>query len=241
MADSFSSMVEFKSGGQTISGFLAQPVQEGVHPGIVLVHEWAGLLDHPKEVCMRLARHGYVVLAPDLFHGKIGRTIEQNMQLSRNLEDPGALRDLAAGLNYLQGQPFVKKDRIGCIGFCMGGRLSLLFTEHSQALAAGVVFYGGVFNREINEKTPKHPYDLIGNIRCPILCIFGEADASIPMADVGRFSEALAQQKKTFELYTYPSAQHAFHNDTSSERYHAEAARDAWDKTIKFYEKYLKK
>ncbi len=241
MADSFSSVVEFKKNGQTISGFLAQPVNEGVYPGIILIHEWAGLVDHVKEVCMRLARQGYAVLAPDLFHGHIGRSVEQNMQLSGSLDDAIALRDLDAGLNYLQGLPFVIKDRIGCIGFCMGGRLSLLFTEHNQALTAGVVFYGSIFNREVTENKPKHPYDLIANIRCPLLGIYGEADAGIPIDHVAKLREALTSQSKTFELYTYPGAQHAFQNDTNPEKYHPEAARDAWDKTLKFFKEYLKK
>lgn len=241
MADSFSSLVEFKSNGQTISGFLAQPVKEGVYPGIILGHEWAGLIDHPKEVCISLARQGYIVLAPDLFHGRIGRTVEQNMQLSGSLDDTIALMDLNAGLDYLRGLPSVRKDRIGCIGFCMGGRLSLLFTEHNQTLAAGVVFYGNIFNRAITEKTPKHPYDLIANIRCPLLGIFGEADTIIPLDHVAKLREALTSHRKTFELYTYPGAQHAFHNDTSPDRYHPEAARDAWDKTLGFFEKHLKK
>ncbi len=240
MADSFSSTVEFPGNGQALSGFLSQPVEEGVYPGIIVIQEWSGLLDHIKEVCMRLARQGYVTLAPDLFHGRIGRSVEQNQQLSGGLDDGGALRDLDASLAYLQGLPMVTKDRIGSVGFCMGGRLSLLFTENNQALRAGAVFYGGVFNREITEAKPKHPFDLLANIRCPLLGIYGEADASIPMDHVAKLREALTAGNKVFEIYTYPGAQHAFGNDTHADRHDPQATQDAWEKTMKFFGKYLK-
>ena len=240
MADSFSSMVEFQSGNETIKGFTSQPVKEGIYPGIILAHEYSGLLDHVKEVCMHLARQGYVVLAPDLFRGRVGHSPEESTQLSRSLDDTIALRDLNAGFDYLKRQPIVSKDRIGCMGFCMGGRQSLLFAGHNPALAAAVVFYGNIFNREITPKTPKHPYDLVANIRCPLLGIYGEADGSIPMEQVSKLRELLSSHKKVFELYTYPGAQHAFHNDTNPERYHPEASHDAWGKALKFLEKYLK-
>ena len=240
MADSFSSTVEFQGNGQALSGFLSQPVAEGVYPGIIVIQEWSGLMDHIKEVCMQLARQGYVTLAPDLFHGRIGRSVEQNQKLSEGLDDEGALRDLDASLAYLQGLPIVVKDRIGSVGFCMGGRLSLLFTENNQALSAGVVFYGGVFNREITEAKPKHPFDLLANIRCPLLGIYGEADESIPMDHVAKLREALTAGNKVFEIYTYPGAQHAFGNDTNTDRHDPQATKDAWEKTMKFFGKYLK-
>lgn len=240
MADSYSETVELKSGGEKVPGFLSQPIAPGVYPGVIVIQEWNGIADHIKEVCIRLARQGYVALAPDLYHGTIGRTPEQNRGLSQNLDDVVAYRDLSAGIDYLRGRPGVRGERIGCIGFCMGGRQSLLLACQNQNLAAGVVYYGSIYSREITAKQPKHPIDLVPGLACPLLGIFGEADAGIPMEHVGRLREALTRHKKTFEIHSYPGAQHAFANDTNPERYHPQATQDAWAQTLAFYQKHLK-
>lgn len=240
MADSFSQMVKFRSGRGNIGGFLAQPIAPGVYPGVIVIQEWAGIVDHVKEVCMSLARQGYVALAPDLFHGTIGRSPEQNRGLSGNVDDAVAYRDLSGGIDYLRGQPFVRGERIGCIGFCMGGRQSLLLACQNKHLAAGVIYYGSIYTRELTAKQPKHPIDLVPSLACPLQGIFGEADAGIPMEHVGRLREALTRHGKTFEIHSYPGAQHAFANDTNPERYHPQATQDAWAQTLAFYQRYLK-
>ena len=227
MADSFSSMVEFKRNGQAISGFLAQPVNEGVYPGIILIHEWTGIVDHVKEVCMRLARQGYAVLAPGLFHGRIGRSVEQNMQLSESLDDAIALGDLGASLNYLQGLPFVIRDRIGCIGFCMGGRLAWRLLTMRQDLRAGVPFYGAA-----------PPSADVPKIRAAVLAIYGELDERIN-ATIPDLEKAVHGSGVHYEKVMYPGADHAFHNDTGV-NYQPEAARDAWTRTLAHFAQHLK-
>ncbi|MBI2849151.1 MAG: dienelactone hydrolase family protein [Chloroflexi bacterium] len=239
MADSFSMMVSFPGDGEPISGYLAQPLIEGEYPGVIVIQEWAGLVDHIKEVAMRLARQGYVALAPDLFHGQVGRTLEQCMQLSGALDDRIAFRDLTAGFRYLQTLPMVDSQHIGCIGFCLGGRQSMLFAGRNQDLRAAVAFYGRIFNPAITDRSPVHPIDLAPQIRCPFLGIFGEADTSIPMEHVAKLREALEKNNKTFEMYTYPGAEHAFANETNAARHNPEATKDAWDKTLAFFRRYL--
>jgi len=238
--DSVSKPIQIKVINSSIPGFLAQPNAEGVFPGMVVIQEWWGLADHIKEVCMRLARQGFVAVAPDLYHGKVGRTAEENMALRAQVSDKGVMEELDGSVTYLKEQAFVKKGRIGVIGFCFGGRYSLLFGCHSKELAATVVYYGPPINTQITEKTPLNPIDLIPNLASPLLGIFGEADASIPLGDVGKLREALQKAGKSFEIKTYPGAQHAFNNDTNAERHHPEASKGAWQRTIDFLNRHLK-
>lgn len=238
--DSVSKPIKIRVANRSIPGFIAQPNMEGIFPGIVVIQEWWGLTDHIKEVCMRLARLGFVAVAPDLYHGKVGRSAEENMALRAQVSDKSVLRELDGAVACLKSQPFVKKERIGVIGFCFGGRYSLIFGCHSKELAATVVFYGPPINTQITEKTPLNPIDMIPNLASPLLGIFGEADASIPLEVVGRLKEALQKAGKSFEIKTYPGAQHAFNNDTNAERYHPDASKDAWGRSIDFLNRHLK-
>ena len=238
--DSVSKPIKIRVANRSIPGFLAQPNADGVFPGIIVIQEWWGLADHIKEVCMRLARQGYIAVAPDLYHGKVGRTAEENMALRSQVSDKGVMQELDGTVTYLRAQPFVKKDRIGVIGFCFGGRYSLLFGCHSKELAATVVYYGPPINTQITEKTPLNPIDLIPNLTSPLLGIYGEADASIPLDAGSKLKEALQKAGKSFEIKTYPGAQHAFNNDTNAERHHPEASKDAWQHTSDFLNRHLK-
>lgn len=242
MADSYSTRVELQHDGTQLRGFVARPMAEGVYPALIVIQEWWGLVDHIKEVTMRFARQGYVAIAPDLFHGETAKAPDQAMRLSGGVTDAGAMKDLNAAMDHLRARSDVRSDRIGVIGYCFGGRLSLLMGCHNPNLAACCVYYGNPVNREINERQPAHPVDLVGNLPCPLLGIFGENDPSILLDEhVGRLREALRDAGKTFEIHTYPGAKHAFFNDTAEDRYHPEAARDAWTRTLAFFEASLKR
>lgn len=237
MADSYSSTVQLKSDGVALDAFVSRPLTEGNHPGIIVIQEWNGVVDHIKEVTMRLARQGYVAIAPDLYHGEIARSPDQAMRLMGGLSDPQVVRELNGAVAYLreQGSP-----RVGVIGFCLGGRLSLLLACHNRDLSACAIYYGSPVSRELSEKQPAHLVDLVGNINCPVLGIYGELDAGIPLDVVGRLRDALQKAGKNADIHTYPGAQHAFLNDTNPDRYHADASRDAWEKTLAFLAANLK-
>jgi carboxymethylenebutenolidase len=224
-------MVQFPSNtpqGKT-EAFLAEPKAPGKHPGVILIHEIWGLVNHIKDVSMRLARQGYVVLAVDLFEGKTLTKLEDGRKLREKLTEEKILADLNGGHAYLKNLENVNLKRTGSMGFCMGGGLSLLLACHNQEIAAAVVFYG---------RNPS-PIDLVKDLSCPVLCSYAGADLAIMEEDINLLKDTLTKYGKTFDIKTYPNAPHGFFNDTR-ESYRPEAAKDAWERVLKFYEKYLK-
>lgn len=225
------SMVQFPSStpqGKT-DGFLTAPKASGKYPGVIVIHEIFGLVDHIKDVSMRLAREGYVTLAVDLFEGKTLTKLEDGRKLREQLTEEKILAELNGGHAYLKTMKNVNPKRIGSIGFCMGGGLSLLLACHNPEIAAAVIFYG---------RNPS-PIDLVKNVQCPTLGNYAGADQAITEADINLLKETLTKYGKTSDIKTYQDAPHGFFNDTR-ESYRPDAAKDAWQRTLKFYSKYLK-
>jgi carboxymethylenebutenolidase len=224
-------MVEFQGGSaaKKTGGFLARPKNSGRGPAVIVIHEIWGVVDNIKDVSRRLAGEGYVALAVDLFGGKTISSLEEGRRIREELSEDRIMGDLNGAFDYLQSLEFVQPKRIGSIGFCMGGGLSLLLACHNRELAAAVVFYG---------RNPS-PIDLVKNIQCPILGNYAGADMAIKEADINFLKEALTKYGKAFDIKVYPGAPHAFFNDTR-ESYRPEAARDAWMRTLDFFNKFLK-
>jgi carboxymethylenebutenolidase len=226
-----SAMLEFPSStprGRT-SGFLSAPRLDGKYSGVIVIHEIWGLVDHIKDVTMRLAREGYVALAVDLFDGKTLTKLEEGRRFREQFTQEKMLTDLNGGHSYLMTLKNVNPKRIGSMGFCMGGGLSLLLACQNREIAAAVVFYG---------RNPT-PIDLLKNLQCPVLGNYAGADLAMSGADIKLLEETLTKYGKTFDIKTYPGAPHAFFND-SRESYRPDAAKDSWERTIKFFGKYLK-
>ena len=236
-------MVNLKTDDVDMPAFLARPEGEETYPAVIVIHEVFGLVQHIKDVAGRFAREGYLAIAPDLFfrEGAPGEDIDLPtiMRVIQELPDNRVVQDLKATIAYLKDLKFVRRDKIGIIGFCMGGTYSLLMAGLSRELAASAVFYGRIFYREKSEKKPTAPIELVPQISCPLLLIYGEADMGIPMDDVRNLEESLRANGKGFELKTYPGAPHAFFNDTR-ETYRPEAAEDAWKRTLAFFDRHLK-
>jgi len=216
--------VQFKSGDQTIGGFLAAPDTAGPHPAIVVIHEWWGLNDWVKEQAEKLAGQGYVALAVDLYRGKTATDPGEAHELMRGLPQDRAIKDLKAAFDYLQTRPDVRKDHIAAIGWCMGGGLAVQFAVHEPLLRACVVNYGAL---------PTDPGDL-QNIGAPILGNFGADDKGITPADVKAFEQSMSKLHKFVNLKIYDNAGHGFENPNNTAAYKPEAAADAWNRTIFF-------
>ncbi len=169
-----SKSVSYKSGDETVQAVLYTPAGKGPFPAIIVIHEWWGLNDWVKDQASKLADLGYEALAIDLYRGKVATTPDMAHEIMRGVPQDRARRDLQAAFTYLQSQSSVKKDRIGAIGWCMGGGYSLDVALDEPTLAADVINYGHL-------ATDK---DALKKINAPILGLFGGQDQGIPPADV---------------------------------------------------------
>jgi carboxymethylenebutenolidase len=225
-------MVEYESGDLKIPAYLSLPKKQPA-PAVMVIHEVFGLNDHIKTIADRVAQEGYVALAPNLFvrapepPPRDASNVDAIRRAASSLAPDVAARDMQAGLNFLKAKRFVK-PRFGSVGFCMGGGLSYrLAASGYPELACAVIFYG------------RTPLELVDKVTCPLLGIFGELDRSIPPQTVREFEEALRRAGKKAEIRIYPGAKHGFFNDTRPEVYDAQAAADAWQRTLRFFREHL--
>ncbi len=221
--------VSYQSGSETVSGFLALPDGTGKHPAIIVIHEWWGLNDWVKQQAEHFAQQGYVVLAVDLYRGKLGSTPDEAHILMRGLPDDRGMRDLEAAFTYLSSRPDVEANKIGAIGWCMGGGWSIKLAEDQPKLAAFVVNYGSL---------PTDPA-IIAKIKAPMLGNFGAEDRGIPPESVHAFEAAMKADGKDPDIKIYEGAGHAFQNPNNKEGYRKEATEDADKRIDAFFHKEL--
>ena len=223
--------VSYKSGDETVKGILYTPEGKGPFPAIIVIHEWWGLNDWVREQAAKLSDQGYAALAIDLYRGKVATTADEAHEIMRGVPEDRAQRDLHAAYAFLQSQPHVKKNRIGAIGWCMGGGYSLDVALQEPDLAADVINYGHLATDAAALK----------KINAPILGLFGAEDRGITPDDVKKFEAQLKQLGKKIDVTIYPDAGHAFENPNNKDGYRPKDAADAWEKTVKFLAANLKK
>jgi carboxymethylenebutenolidase len=216
--------VEFPSNGHTCGGYLATPAS-GKGPAIVVIQEWWGLVSHIQDVVERFAKEGFLAIAPDLFHGKTTKSPDEAGKLLMELDAERAQKEISGAGAYLLQRPECSSRTYGVIGFCMGGALAKYDATKDPNVGAAVSFYGGFKKVDIDWS----------KLNAPLLLIAGEKDKGVPADGERALAEKLKTMGKTVEVKTYPNADHAFFNDTRPEVYNAEAARDAWQKTLEFF------
>lgn len=222
-------MIEFPSNGHTTPGYVARPDDKETHPGVVVIQEWWGLTPHIKEVAERFAGAGFVALAPDLYHGKVAQEPDEARKLRMAMDRDRAVTEIVASARRLQGMAEVAPKKIGLVGWCLGGGLSLSAAAASAGeIGAAVAFYGQPLSAA---DTPR--------LQVPILGLYGQKDAGIPVETVRAFAHELQAHDIPYEIHIYEGAQHAFFNDTRPQVYDAEAAQDAWEKTLAWFQHYL--
>lgn len=212
-------------------GYLATP-ESGSGPGVIVLQEWWGLVPHIKDVADRFAAAGYVALAPDLYKGESTQSPDEAGRMMMALDIEQAAQDLAAAIEYLRHLEATVGDKVGVIGFCMGGQLALLaatVNAVSPAIAAVVDFYG------IHPQVQPN----FANLAAPILGIFGEQDHFVPVESVEHLVASVRSAGGQITTQVYPNVTHAFFNDTRPEVYNAEAATDAWQRTLAFLSTHL--
>jgi carboxymethylenebutenolidase len=215
--------------------------EEAARAAVVVIQEAFGVNDHIEDVTRRFARAGYHAVAPDLFHRAGGGTapygdFSKVMPLFEGLDgDDALLRDVDAALDHLRGTGWAD-GQIGIVGFCFGGRVSLLAALR-RPLGAGVGFYGGGI---VTGRFPQFPtlIDDVPQLTVPWLGLFGDEDQGIPVDDVERLRLALNEAPAATDVVRYPGAGHGFHCDERPD-YVEHDARDAWDRTIAWFQDHL--
>lgn len=206
-----------------IEGELAEPSGSNKAPCLVLVQEWWGVNDHIRDLAERFAKEGFVVLAPDLYHGTVTKDAGEASKLMTELDTLAAVKEIGAAVAHLKEHPR-SNGKVGVTGFCMGGALTLASVSHLPDVAAGVAFYG---------IPPAEKVDY-ARITAPVMMHVGKRDNWVTPAR----AEEVKAKVPSLELHVY-DADHAFVNDTRPEVYDAASAKLAWDRTVAFFKKHL--
>jgi carboxymethylenebutenolidase len=222
-------IVEFPSNGHTCRGYLATP-EAGRGPAVVVIQEWWGLVPHIEDLVERLAREGFIAIAPDLYHGKKTTSPDDAAKMLMELDVERAEREIAGAGDYLLQRPECTSSKFGVVGFCMGGALAqYAATKNAAKVGAAVSFYGGFKNVPTEWE----------NLSAPILLFYGENDKGVPPEQGRQLEKKLKDMGKDAELVVYPNADHAFFNDTRPEVHNATAAQDAWRRTLELFRRSL--
>jgi carboxymethylenebutenolidase len=217
-----------------IKAFVAKPASDGPRPAVIVVQEWWGLNEHIKDVARRFAKEGYFAIAPDLYSRQGHKvTTDPNVasELMSKLTPDDGVDDLLSTMSWLGRQEDeVKDERIGVIGFCMGGSFALRLPCTTKEIAAAAPFYGEI-----------PPDETLQQLGCPVFYAYGENDGWIARQDVDRLAAALKNFDKPGEVKVYKGCSHGFFNDTRKDVYAAAEAQDAWQKVLKLFAANLKR
>ena len=222
--------IEIPAADTNLMGYLARPSSEAVSPVILVCHENRGLTPHIQDVARRFAKAGYVGLAVDLLSRQGGTEAVGSSNVPGalgNIEPSQFVEDFKSGWVYLQGQSFADAARVGMTGFCFGGGVTWQVAVNMPELLAAVPFYG-----------PHPAASDVPDIQAAVLGIYGEQDNRIN-SGIPEIEAAMVANNKIYEKVIYPNADHAFHNDTGT-RYNPEAAKDAWERTLAWFETYVR-
>jgi carboxymethylenebutenolidase len=231
--------VKIPSAGGDMPGYYAAPKKAGKYAVVMLVSEIAGLHEHVKDICRRLAKAGYFAVANDPYW-KIGELwrlteIKELLAKANTLTDTQAFQDLDATLRWADKQPKANTKKLGITGFCRGGRTVWMYTAHSTRIKAAVAWYGHFMPFGPN---PTGPLDVTDRLNAPVLGLYGGADQGIPLAHVERMRAGLLAfgKDKQSMIHVYPEAGHAFHSDYRP-TYRKEAAQDGWQRMLAWFKK----
>lgn len=221
-----------------IPAYRAMPAKGGPFPSVLVVQEIFGVHEHIKDICRRLAKLGYLAVAPSLYarQGDVTKLSEMKdiMAVVAKVPDEQVMSDLDATAVWMKAN---KGDttRLGITGFCWGGRIVWLYAAHSPALKAAVAWYGPL-NPATSELKPVNPPDLVKDLKAPVLGLYGGADAGIPLADIEKMRDAVKGAPKPCEIVIYKDTPHGFNADYRPS-YRPEAAKDGWRRLQEWFKK----
>ncbi len=226
-----------EDGGQ-MGLYVAMPGGAGPFPGVVVIQHAFGVDEFIRAMAERLAEAGYAAAAPDLYHRQLQEL--PGMERMKLLRDREVIADVDAAVAHLGGMPVVDQERLGIIGFCMGGRVAYLMASANPAFKACVVYYGGNIMQPWGDGVPA-PFERTAEIHCPLMFHFGAEDRNPSPDDMHRLDEELSRHGKPHEFYTYAGAGHAFMAFTNPDRYRQGAAEASWPRTLDFFGRHLRR
>jgi carboxymethylenebutenolidase len=218
--------------------YWAAPAKGGPFPVVLVIEEIFGVHEHIKDVCRRLAKVGYLAIAPELFarQGDVSKIekVDDIIKIVSKVPDAQVMSDVDSTVAWAKKN---KGDtaKLGITGFCWGGRVVWLYAAHNKDLKAGVAWYGRLEGKA-NDLQPKHPLDVVGDLKAPVLGLYGAADTGIPVESVEKMKKALKDANKTAEIVLYPDTPHAFNADYRPS-YRKEPAEDGWKRMLEWFKK----
>ena len=227
--DLHTEMITYPGGSGDVMAYLARPSGDKKLPAVIVIHENRGLVRHIKDVTRRMAAEGFLALAPDA-NSPLGGTPEDDEDkgraMMRELDQEKTVEDFVAAVKYLDTHP-LSTGKVGCTGFCWGGGMTNKVAVNAPELDASVPYYG----------SQPDPGD-VSKIKAAVMAHYAGDDARIN-AGIEEFEKAMKDAGIEYSIFMYEGAKHAFNNDTNPERYHEEAAKLAWIRTIKFFKEKL--
>lgn len=228
-ADLQTDYIHYSGATGEVRAYLARPEGDEKRPGVVVIHENQGLAPHIEDVNRRVASEGFLALAPDALSplGGTPQDLDKAIELTKELDSHATLENYLAAVQYLKTHP-ESTGKVAVVGFCWGGRMANLVAVNAPDLTAAVPFYG---QQPASEDVPK--------IKASLLLHYAGLDEKIN-AGIAAYEAALKKAGVAYQIYMYEGAKHAFYNDAKADRYHEEAARTAWQRTVEFLNKALK-
>lgn len=229
--------VRIKTADAEIPAYRAMPASGGPFPIVLVVQEIFGVHEHIRDVCRRLAKLGYMAIAPELYfrQGDVSnlKSIDDIRAIVAKVPDAQVFSDLDATVASARENGKGDASRLAITGFCWGGRITWLYTAHNPSVKAGVAWYGRLVG-EANALTPSHPIDVAAKLNAPILGLYGGADEGIPLDTIEKMRAACAAANKTCEIKVYDGVPHAFHADYRPS-YRPDAAKDGWQRMLAWF------
>jgi carboxymethylenebutenolidase len=230
--------VSIPAADREIPAYRAMPTKSGTFPVILVVQEIFGVHEHIRDVCRRLAKQGYMAIAPELYarQGSVADIADVKEIISKvvsKVPDAQVMSDLDATVAYAKASGHGDVAKLGITGFCWGGRITWLYTAHSAQVKAGVAWYGKVVG-DGTANTPRHPVDIAAELKAPVLGLYGGADQGIPAESINRMRAACKAAGRQCEIVVYPDTPHAFNADYRPS-YRPEAAKDGWSRMLAWF------
>jgi len=233
--------VKIPTSGGDIPAYRAMPNSGGPFSVVLVVQEIFGVHEHIKDVCRRLAKLGYLAIAPEMYarQGDVSKMTDINEIISKvvsKVPDAQVMADLDATVAWAEKSGKGEVDKLGITGFCWGGRVVWLYAAHSTRLKAGVAWYGRLVG-QASDLTPKYPVDVAATLKAPVLGLYGGADSGIPPETVEQMQKALQAAKSPSQIVLYPDTPHGFYADYRPS-YRKDEAQNGWQRLQEWFKKY---